>query len=593
MARTVVTPEAVFLANRRIALLIATDSYGDPEFTSLRTPCTDAQALAALLGNPGIGAFEVTTLLNRPAQNVREALDETFTDTSRDDLVLLHVSGHGLKDESGKLHLIMSDTRRRALRSSAVAASWVRELIDHSAARRVVVWLDCCFSGAFPPGFTPKGNETVDAIDQLAGDSGRGCAVMTASTKVQYAFEKEQSIFTEAIMSGLRTGGADLNEDGLIDASELYSYVHDWVRARTPGQTPTRNDMLAGDIHIAHNPNVLRLPPELAPELRYLLRSSDPKFRSLGIRELFALVEAGNETARIALTAIGEEPTEVSPLPPDVVEVARPLSDQLRRTAPTGFYFTHEINVFQKNDRETELSCVAFDPLRPKQLCAAVGHDLWWLDARTGAAAKVPADGRAIITTGTVDAVAFSTDGTLMAVGGVSGIVLFDRRSRQNIPGPAAENSELTCGLAFSPDSSLLASVGDDHIVRLWRPHRRKVVWELDYQALSIAFSSDGRMLAVGGPDSTVLLWDVSSGEHVQTLSASTSAVSMAFGPVGQVLVTGGDDGVVRSGFPSESWRPGALNLRHEGEVVSVAFDAKGVLASASKDGRVLFRKPT
>ncbi len=583
------TPEAVELANRRIALLIATDSYADPEFTPLRTPCTDASALAGLLGDPRIGAFEVTTLLNRPAQDVRQVLDETFAEASRDDLVLVHVSGHGLKDEAGKLHLIMSDTRRRALRSSAVAASWVRELIDHSSARRVVVWLDCCFSGAFPPGFTPKGNETVDAIDQLAGDSGRGCAVMTASTKVQYAFEKEQSLFTEAIMSGLRTGAADINGDGLVDASELYSYVYDWVRARTPGQTPTRNDMLSGDFYIAYNRNTLQLPLELPAELRGLLRSSNPLLKNVGIRTLKELAEAGDRAARSALTAMGEEPqqpAEMSPHPPVVVEVPQPLTTRLRQNPFTGFIFAHEIKL------GAEVACVALDPVNPDRLCGILRRDseLRWFNARSGEEVSGFLDVE-LLDAGTGEALALSPDGKLLVHGGLSGIALFDRETRLPLDRRLSDVEGSPSHLAISSDNSMLASADRD-AVRVWRLPAELEIHRLQIITTCVAFRPDGRVLAAGH-DGRVDLWDLPSGELVSSLAHPDDVQALAFSPDGRSLVTGDSSGVVRSGAPNSTWHPMELRRRHNTAVVSVTFSPTGVMATASQDGQVMFWKPS
>ncbi|WP_053734535.1 caspase family protein [Nocardia sp. NRRL S-836] len=576
MVRTVVTPEAVELANRRIALLIATDSYADPEFTDLRPPCTDARALAALLGDPEIGAFEVATLLNRPVQDVRDLLEETFADASRDDLVLLHLSGHGLKDESGKLQLILSDTRRNRLRSSAIAASWVRELIDHSAARRVVVWLDCCFSGAFPPGFTPEGTETVDAIDQLAGDSGRGCAVMTASTKVQYAFDKEQSVFTEAIMSGLRTGAADLNEDGLVDASELYTFVYDWVRTRSPGQTPTRNDMLSGDFHIAYNRNVLRLPPELAPELRALLRSADPRFRSLGVQELSALARKGDEAARAALALMGEAPPADSPRVPVVVEVPPPLSTRLQRDP--GFTFLREVRL------KALVSCLVVDPAEPQRLCGVSSADtpIRWFDAGTGQ--EIPGSSRE-----EADTVALSPDGSLVAIGRRDGILLLDRDDRWPVVDRPPLEGFSPRQLAVSLDSRVLASL-DLTEVHVWHLPSEERVHRLEVFADCIALGPDG-MLATG-QEGMVTLRELVSGHPVATVFNPGWVSAIAFTPDGQ-LVTGDIEGVIRTGAPDSTWRPVELRRRHTAAVVSVSFDQAGVMVTASRDGHVMFWKPS
>jgi hypothetical protein len=246
-----------------MALLIATDSYADLTFSELRAPRRDVAELRDVLAEPDIGGFVVQTRENTVVRDLRVDLERFFSGAGREDLLLVYFSGHGIKDESGDLHLAVADTERTLLESTGVSAAFVRRLIDRSPARKVVLWLDCCYGGAFPAGTTRKSAERVDVIDQLTTRSGRGCSVMTASTHLGYAFESNAgregrsaalpSIFTRMIVEGLRTGEADLNGDGLIDAAELYSYVFERVREVTPDQTPTRNDQLAGEVYLARN----------------------------------------------------------------------------------------------------------------------------------------------------------------------------------------------------------------------------------------------------------------------------------------------------------------------------------------------------
>jgi uncharacterized caspase-like protein len=134
-------------------------------------------------------------------------------------------------------------------------------LIDHSPARKVVVWLDCCYGGTFPTGMTAKADGTVDVVDQLTTDTGRGCVVMTASTHIQYAYERGvgttptgqagRSVFADAIVLGLCTGAADFADDGLVDTHELYDYVYEHVRDTTPDQTPTCKSATDGKLYVA------------------------------------------------------------------------------------------------------------------------------------------------------------------------------------------------------------------------------------------------------------------------------------------------------------------------------------------------------
>lgn len=106
----------------RSALIVASDEYQDPGLRRLRAPTSDAQALAAVLRDPGIGGFEVRTLLNQPAHVVNLAVEEFFDDRRPDDLLLLHVSSHGVKDEGGELYFATANTQLRRLGATAVAA---------------------------------------------------------------------------------------------------------------------------------------------------------------------------------------------------------------------------------------------------------------------------------------------------------------------------------------------------------------------------------------------------------------------------------------------------------------------------------------
>ena len=244
------------MSSTRTALLIATDAYPDENFSLLRAPSYDADLLAEVLRDPEIGDYRVEVLLNQPSQDIRVRIDELFANASVNDLIVLYFSGHGFKDAEGRLHLATIDTRHQLSASTSVSAQFIRERIDSSRSRKVVVWLDCCYSGAFPAGMIPKAEATVDVLAQLRPESGRGCVVMTASTHIQYAYEPtdacQPSVFTSAIVEGLRTGDADQDGDGWIDTVELYDYVYRWVKERTPNQTPTHNGQLSGKIHVAY-----------------------------------------------------------------------------------------------------------------------------------------------------------------------------------------------------------------------------------------------------------------------------------------------------------------------------------------------------
>src|SRR5215207_1090409 len=139
-------------APARSALIVAVDSYEDPQLAQLRAPARDAEELAVVLRDPAIGDFDVQVSMNRRHYEVRVALEDFFVDRRPEDLLLLHFSCHGIKDEAGRLFFAAADTQKSRLNATAISAEYVNDLLNRARSRRVVLLLDCCFSGAFTKG---------------------------------------------------------------------------------------------------------------------------------------------------------------------------------------------------------------------------------------------------------------------------------------------------------------------------------------------------------------------------------------------------------------------------------------------------------
>ena len=293
---------------KRSALIVASYDYEDPGLRLLRAPARDAEALAGVLQDPEIGDFEVRTVLNEPAHVVNLAVEEFFAERGREDLLVLHFSCHGLKDEAGELYFAAADTKLRRLGATAVSADFVNRRMSRSRSRRVVLLLDCCYAGAFERGMMARADKVVHVEEQFGG---RGRAVITASGAMEYAFEDAEltdsselrpSVFTRALVEGLETGDADRDQDGEIGLDELYDYVYDRVQEVTPNQTPGKwTFAIQGELFIAHRRSPVTKPAPLPTGLQQALDQPLGGIRLGAVHELERLL--GGPHAGLALAA--------------------------------------------------------------------------------------------------------------------------------------------------------------------------------------------------------------------------------------------------------------------------------------------------
>ena len=291
----------------RLALVVATGTYTDPGLRRLRAPAQDAADLAQVLADPGIGGFAVTTVIDQPAQQIRLAVEDFLDGRGTGDLLLVYLSCHGLLDARRRLYFAATDTRKDRLGATGVEAAWVLDQLEHCRARRQVLILDSCFSGAFAHG--AKGEADLGLRDRFLGQ-GRGRVVLTASAATEYSFEGDPtnaaataagSVFTAALVQGLRTGAADTDRDGHVFVDDAYAYVFDQVQAAGAAQTPQRWLYGAeGKILLARSPAGPAITPAPLPEsLRAGLDSPHPGIRIGAVTELGEWL-TGDDPARAA-----------------------------------------------------------------------------------------------------------------------------------------------------------------------------------------------------------------------------------------------------------------------------------------------------
>ncbi|MEV4891335.1 Hsp70 family protein [Nonomuraea sp. NPDC055795] len=261
---------------RKKALIIANQEYGDERFGDLPGAAQDASQLADVLAERAVGEFTVEVVAEGSARTVMKRIAAFFGSAARGDLLLLHMSCHGrTHDRTRELYFVAADTELDALAATGVPASFINEQAEHCRSTSIVLLLDCCYSGTFARGIRSRG-EGVPRIPVDRHFAGSGMAVITACSALQFAYENEAqstvraqpSIFTSAVVEGLRTGKADLDGDGYISVHDLYQYAREHVVNRVPNQTPEFSvNRLSGTLYLARNVQSLYLGEAAAPLL--------------------------------------------------------------------------------------------------------------------------------------------------------------------------------------------------------------------------------------------------------------------------------------------------------------------------------------
>lgn len=247
------------MSERRLGILIGSSRFPDePKLEALRFPENDVDGLNEILTSKNHGQFTQTYVLkNKLHHEILLKINEILRVVDKEDLVLIYYSGHGKLNPAGRLHLATSDTRINALEATSISVGTVKEYVDISASKKIILMLDCCFSGAAGLEFAKGGVD--DQLQLFSG--GRGTYIMTASTGIQVAQEKESDqygVFTKHIIEGISSGEADLDGDGRITINELYRYVHNHV-LEEGFQEPVKWDLnVRGELVIAGNIRALR-----------------------------------------------------------------------------------------------------------------------------------------------------------------------------------------------------------------------------------------------------------------------------------------------------------------------------------------------
>jgi WD40 repeat protein len=192
--------------------------------------------------------------------------------------------------------------------------------------------------------------------------------------------------------------------------------------------------------------------------------------------------------------------------------------------------------------------------------------------------------------------VSFSPDGKLIAASneptGInpSKVRLWDVATRQPIGNPIPAQT-----FAFSPDSKMLATDGDDRkTVVLWNLQTRKMVRKPllgpAARLRCISFSMDGNVLAAGGDDQKVIAWDLhdKAAAGVPFIGHRGPVNEVAFSPVDNIMASGSGDGSIIL-WNVEAVQPLGVPLNvGDRPALSLAFSPDGRQIASTNDERVV-----
>jgi hypothetical protein len=166
---------------------------------------------------------------------VEKAIHDFFRDirNNPDDTLLFYYSGHGVPDIDGDMYIASSDIDPEEPYRRGFSLEKLAKMMQRSTSTRVVVILDCCYSGSLKiskgDGQSAAKIGTTIIEDTSRKLQGQGKYILSASQALQEAYASrtgEHSLFTYYLIEGLKGNTKSIDSDGNVTPESLVNYAY-------------------------------------------------------------------------------------------------------------------------------------------------------------------------------------------------------------------------------------------------------------------------------------------------------------------------------------------------------------------------------
>ncbi|WP_024799391.1 esterase-like activity of phytase family protein [Nocardia sp. BMG51109] len=259
-------------------VLIGVDRYDASDLPTLRGVSNNLEQLSDVLEDEDIWGIERDRLRvvpnpRTPADLIRpiRKMSELATDT-----LIVYYSGHGLKNlDANELYLALPGSVP-GQSETAVRYKDVKQAIkDGRQAQRVIIILDCCYSGTAIEGVMAASVEDIRADADI--DDVRGSYLMcsaAANRKALAPHAHECTVFTGELVDVLRNGIPDETQP-MLRLGTIFQTVRGRLKRKSGPEPQEQDQNQVGALLFAHNVARTRSAPAVggaAPPPRRILR---------------------------------------------------------------------------------------------------------------------------------------------------------------------------------------------------------------------------------------------------------------------------------------------------------------------------------